>query len=252
MTKLSELKLSARRKILLYGNSGTGKTVFGCSFPGPIYVADFDGKISSAAEYYNKDSERLEDIDYDTFLPKDPKDLVFRNFYNKLAEIKAVGKSGELKYKTFVLDSLTTYAEAMMVEVMAQNPGIKCLGQGATTAPALQHYRLLNNHFKNVLNEILSLPCNVVITAHIKTDKDELTGEIVREPMLSGQLAARLPIMFEEVYRTYTDGSGTGIKYLAQTQSDRSYKCRSQISGLPNPLVLNYKEYEKYAVPKQS
>ena len=77
---------------------------------------------------------------------------------------------------------------------------------------------------------------NIIMLAHIKIDRDEMTGELVRGPHMDGSFAADLPIYFKEVYRTFVENK----KYLAQTQSDARYNCRTQIKGLPEMLELNY------------
>jgi hypothetical protein len=80
------------------------------------------------------------------------------------------------------------------------------------------------------------------MTAHIKTDRSELTGEIIRSPIMDGSFSQSLPIFFEEVYRVFMkDG-----KPYAQTKSDQYYDfCRSQIPRLPNPVELKYEEISK-------
>lgn len=247
MKKLGELKTDTNRKILLMGDAGTGKTVFACAFPTPLFVADFDNKVSSAAAFFAKDAKRLAGIDYETYVASNAEDRPFARYYTKLTELRKLATQGKLAYKTVVLDSLSTYSDAMMREVMYQNVGAKRAGPTGIAAPALQDYMLHANHFKNVLVELLSLPCNVIVTAHIALNKDETTGEIFREPFLPGKLARQLPIWFEEVYRTFAQTKDGRTTYFAQTQSGQGYQCRSQIVGLPNPVELDYATYQKFA-----
>lgn len=239
--KLSELQSGKNLKVLVYGNSGTGKTIFGASFPGPIFVADFDGKISSVANFL-RGNPKLGEIEYETYLPKPGgDDRPFVRYNTKLIELENAAKAGSFPYRTVVVDSLTLYADQMLKEIVVQNPGIKRQHSPTTNLTAMQDYMILNSHFKNMLVRVLQLPCNVVVTAHIQTNKDDITGEIHREPLLPGKLAAFLPIMFEEVYRTYRQDG----KYFAQTQSNTQYNARSQIRGLPDPMKLEYAEIAK-------
>jgi len=50
--KLSEIDPSQNVKLLLYADSGAGKTCFAASFPTPMLFLDFDGKVGSAARFH--------------------------------------------------------------------------------------------------------------------------------------------------------------------------------------------------------
>lgn len=233
MPKLSELNSTSKVKLLLYGLSGAGKTIAACSFPKPLFLADFDGKASSALNFYGR--QAVSEIEYENYMIDHAQgvDRPFNRFYTQLHNLELAVKNKAFPYKTIVVDSLTTYTDQMMAEVIKQNPGAKRVDKHTA---ALQDYLILGSHFKSYLGRILSLPCHVVFTAHIQQTRDEATGEIIREPMLPGKMAAQLPIMFEEVYRMYADAG----KYLAQTQATKQYLARSQIKGLVSPVEFNY------------
>jgi len=80
---------------------------------------------------------------------------------------------------------------------------------------------------------------NVVMLGHVKVDRNDLTGEIVRSPLIDGSFGPELPIYFKEVFRSFMkDG-----KPYAQTKSDTYFEfCRSQIQGLGNPVELKYEK----------
>lgn len=236
MANLSDLKPSNKKTVLIYGESGSGKTCFAASFPGPIHYYDFDGKVSSAAQYL-KGSAKLGEISYDDCTPK--KGFDPGAFIND--EIGKIKDSGSVPYGTIVIDSLTTFADATMAYLMKMNPGIKRIITRGAQAPALQDYGIFRLYMKAFISGVLALPCNVVFTAHVHVDKDEHTGRLIYHPMMAGKLAYELPIYFEEVYVSYVkDG-----KYFAQTQADSKYQCRSQIRGLPKEIPLSYEELIK-------
>lgn len=238
--KLSEIDPSENVKVLVYGEAGAGKTVFACGFPGPVYVADFDGKVSSAASYYRGIGQgaRLEEIDYDDYTKQGETDIAFNRWSRKLYELEQEAQQGTLRYRTVVIDSLTFYADRAMEKVMADNPAIRGPVKGI---PGLQHYGVFNPHFKAQLARALNLPCNIVVTSHIKMDKDELSGQIVRGPMLTGKLQAFIPILFPEVYRAYAERKGEDTKFLLQTKPDMYFSViRSQIHGLPAKVESKY------------
>jgi len=235
--KLTEIANDERIKCLVYGEAGTGKTCFGCSFPTPIFVADFDGKINSSARFHSH--ERVSQIDFEDFRLGRKDDRPFDRFEKSLVELETASKAGKLPFQTVVVDSLTQYADAMLKELMHRNP----TNRFKQNLPSQQDYHIFSIEFKNFLMRILALECNVVVTAHIQIIKDDLTGEILRMPQLPGsKLPKWLPVAFEEVYRTFTKMSQSKIGYFAQTQADNMYACRSQIPELPGIIPLSYNE----------
>lgn len=246
MPALSEIKTESNLKILLYGNSGAGKTCFAAGFPGPILYLDFDGKVDSAAEFYKSDPERLKIIDVRQLQQR----LLMNPTANPIAELGAIiskelvpaQKTG-LAFKTLVLDSITTFSSLTLNHIIMTNPGIKRNMSAQGAQPGLQDYGILKREFAKLIPGLLSLPCNVVMLGHISTEKDENTGEVTRGPLMDGSFAKELPIYFKECWRAYVDDKG---QHYAQTKSNASYACRSQIPTLPNPLPLKYDELKKY------
>lgn len=244
MAKLGELKTEGKSKLLILGDPGEGKTVFSCSFPGPILLLDFDGKADSAAMFYKQDKERLNFIevkDYSSSLSNDP-----INELNMLIDKELIPqqKAGKLEYKTIIIDSITTFSAAVLQHIVNTNPGIKRNPTKQGVQPGLQDYGILKREFKKLIPGLLSLDCNIIMTGHYSVNKDDLTGEISRQPLMDGAFAQQLPVYFKEVWRLYTDKG----KRMAQTQSDYKFKCRSQINGLPEKFDITegYKSLEKY------
>lgn len=243
---LSEVKTDGNLKVLAYGASGSGKTVLGCSFPTPALLLDFDGKADSAALYFKNDPARLAGIEVRSLagtISTNPIEALERIITNELIPQQ---NSGEMKWKTIILDSLTTFSSATLNYIVKSNPGIKRNVTKQGSQPGLQDYGILRREFQKIIPGLLSLPCNVVMLGHISTEKDESTGEIFRGPHMDGSFARDLPIYFKEVWRTYVDDKGI---HWAQNKSDHRYECRSQVSGLPNPLKITpsgYEELRKY------
>lgn len=242
--KLSDIKTTDNMKVLIYGNSGVGKTCAACSWPTPILYLDFDNKVDSAAAFYSADKKRLEEIevrDLSAKLDQDPIEELLRIIDKELIPQQ---KAGAMKYKTLVVDSLTTFSAAVLAHIVKTNPGVKRVITKQGQQPGMQDFGILKREFARLIPGILSLPMNVIMLAHIKVDRDETTGELVRGPHMDGSFASELPVYFKEVYRMYVEGK----KYLAQTQSDVRYNCRTQIPRLPETIELKYdnliKEYK--------
>lgn len=240
--KLSEIKTSDNLKILVCGPPGSGKTCFAAGFPTPILVFDFDDKIDSAAAWYAEDKERLGQIEVRPLGKRLDGTDPMVEFLKDLAELAEQQKTGVMKYRTVIVDSMTTFSAAVLGHIVKTNPGIKRPTSSQGMQPTPQDYGILKREFAKLIPGLLSLPLNVVMTAHVKSERSELTGEILRMPIMDGSFAQELPIFFKEVYRVWMkDG-----KPFAQTKADTYYDfCRSQIPRLPNPVELKYEELTK-------
>jgi hypothetical protein len=228
--------------MLFCGPPGSGKTCGAVSFPYPMMLLDFDLKADSAAAFYANDPERLKNVEVRQLGKRlDGSDPIVE-FLQITKELGEQQKSGQMKYKTLVIDSATTFSAAVLNHIVRTNPGVKRVASAQGVQPGMQDYGILKREFEKLIPGLLSLPMNVVMTAHIKMDRSELTGEIIRSPIMDGSFSATLPIYFKEVYRVFMkDG-----KPFAQTKSDAQYDfCRSQITRLPNPVELKYENLIK-------
>lgn len=256
---LSEMKHSNHIKLLLIGSSGAGKTVFACSNEGKTFVFDFDNKLSSAAAFYAvTNPEHLKNIEYEQYSLAKLPDLVmagldpYYKFRMKLAalELAARDQSKPFPYETVVVDSLTLYSEAMMTHWMVKNRGVKRVFENV---PVLQDYLVAGTVFKEDMNRLLSLPCNVICIAHSTTSIDEQSKEVRDGILLSGKTADHLPRIFTEVYWAYTKrtppqkpGDPEKIEHVANTRAYRSFICRTQIPGIPSTIKLDFKVIKSY------
>ncbi len=241
MAKLSDMNPSARRRVLVYGKVGSGKTVFACSFPGRKHISDFDGKLSSAAAYY-KGTTTLETIDYEEYKTNQP----FHRFDNWLREQTLAAEKGTFAIDTLVIDSLTEMIAAMLEDFMTKNGGIQRTRTTIGTIASMLDYRAIALQARNLFIRLFALPCHVVVCAHLRTEKDELTGMIQNGPEGPASIITHLQVIFEEVYRSYVEGEGDKRRYVAQTQANAQYPARSQIKGLPAVIDLSYESLKKY------
>ena len=248
MQTLDTLVSTQKIKLLVYGQSGAGKTVFSTGAPKPL-VLDFDGKVSSAASYYSAHApERLKEISYENLTDVPGQERPFRRFKRILQGLQKDAAEGKLKHETIVLDSLTLFLDAFMADIIAENPGVK----RPNNVPALQDYQILNIQFKDVMSQLLGLPCHLIVVGHITSETNQETGRIFWKPLVPGKLADRLPQIFTEVYRSYVVHQNGQQQYLCQTSSDGEYVCRTQIPGLPTHIPADFSRLVSFMSKKLS
>lgn len=235
--KLTELSSGPSfLKLLLYGPSGAGKTtsVAALAAEGSLEIWDWDHKVSSAAFHYKNQPEILENIEVYQFAQLPEKDRI-PAWLARTTEIdKLIADKKPLPFKTLVLDSLTTFTNALMRDYMVRSyvstkrPGPDIFCQ--------QDYGVLNTQLTNFIPKLLALPCNVVVIGHMETETDQATGVIHRQPMMPGKNAPKLPIWFEEVWVATLDSKGNRV---FQTQPDTKYQiCRTQ-RGLAKEVPMD-------------
>jgi len=113
-------------------------------------------------------------------------------------DMNALRKSGTFsKMGTVCLDSLTLFGDAVLgktlVEARQANPK-----HGKVME--IQDWGTFLNECQFWLKTLLALPTDVIILGHIQEDKDDVTGQIIRNVMLPGSGSQRTPILLSEVY----------------------------------------------------
>lgn len=236
-------------KLLVYGDSGVGKTCFAAMFPGPIAFLDFDNKLSSAFNLLRAtNADKINQIAFESFSTNRVAQEPYKRFHGVLSELEALVAAGKFNYKTIVLDSLTLYSEAMMNDIIKSHPQIK---RAIAGHPSMNDYGLANTHFSADIGRLLSLPCNVVCIGHIKEVTDEKTGDTSQTVMLTGKLAKYAPTIFREQYRAFarTEKDGS-VSRLLQTRPDSKFTCRTEFYDIPAVIPMSFDELIKYQ-PKQ-
>lgn len=240
---LSEINPAENFKVLVSGPPGTGKTCFAVGFPYPMMVLAFEPKIDSAASYYRNDQERLKNVDVRPLWKKldggDPMEEMIQILNTELIPQQ---KTGQMKFKTLVIDSMSTFSSAALNHIVKTNPGVKRSASKQGMQPCQIDYGILKREFQRLIPGLVSLPMNVVMVAHIKTERSELTGEILRQPYLDGSYGEKLAEVFNESYFAFIrDG-----KHYARTKNDQQFTfLGSRIPNMPEVIELKYEELIK-------
>lgn len=231
--------------ILLIGGNGTHKTHFIGTCPKPL-LFDFDG---------TRVVLRGKDIDYFMFkdAPKDSKvhdpakgiypwGTAYPAFLKKLNEIGATIEAQP--YKTIGMDSLTSFGRIVL------NYAIKESGYTVDARhpvdQGLWGYQWMI--MQTAIEQLNSWPVIKVLTAHIQRDTNIVTNNIEQLPLTTGKFAGIVPTLFDEVY--YCERSGTGFDCVARTVQTGMFMCAKTPLGVPDKTPLEWKEIEKYVIPK--
>lgn len=136
--------IQKRLKALFYGGAGAGKTTAAISFPAPYLI---DTEKGAENEQYVK---RLSDRGGVVFQTSDFDELV--------AEVTAL-LTEKHEFKTLIIDPLTTLYNDLL-DKSAEKVGTE-FGR---------HYGEANKKMKHLLNLLLRLDMNVIITSHAKNE----------------------------------------------------------------------------------
>lgn len=139
-----------RLKVLFYGHAGVGKTTAALSFPS-VYMIDTE-RGAENSQYL----KLLEANNGALFQSSD--------FSEILAEVKSL-LSEKHEYKTLVIDPLTVIYNNL-VDQYASKKG----APGADPTAFGRHYQEANKDIKRLLNLLLRLDMNVIVTSHAKNE----------------------------------------------------------------------------------
>ena len=149
-------------KILIWGNSGAGKSWLAASAPKPLVIlTEANGAVSIG--HSNKDA-----------------DVVVIDNASDLRDIVKMAKSGQLKqYKTLIFDSLTECQKLFKDEIVGNRDQLK-----------IQEWGLLANRMLKFIRAIRDLPFHIVCTALADKNTDDQGAIVNNLPQFEGKKTA--------------------------------------------------------------
>lgn len=213
--------------ILLYGDSGVGKTTLAGSaseVPAmhPVLFIDIEGGTESLRNSYpDVDTVRV------TTWPE------MQKVYNALHR----GDSG---YQTVVLDSLTEIQKFNMYQIMADLLAKK--GEDSNVDPDVPSMREWGKNLEQIrrfVRGFRDLPMHTIFTALAKTEKDARTGNTTIKPSLSGKMADEVAAFLDIVSYYYVkdivvEGESEPVaKRLLLTRKTSQHVAKDRSGRLP-------------------
>lgn len=236
-------------RMLLTGESGSGKTFIARTCRRPVHIDEFDSGGTVCLRKYINEGWIIPDTKYEKEDPFEPSayerwktefDYRYANGY-----FESIG--------TYFLDSASTWAEAIMNWVLknASRPG--------KVPQRNKDYMPQKIEIRNYIGKIMTLPCDVIVTGHLKrfvvwSRTDPKTGDVTEESEFRfisvGDGAILIPLKFDEIWVTKPSDSSSGVKYEILTQSTGKYLARSRLSA--DGLLNKYEEPDIKAILKKA
>lgn len=206
-------------KVLVYGDSGMGKTVLTATLPSPILISAESGALSLK----QKNLERLFGVANPSIAYMIPTILV-RGVDDLMEAYQWCTRAAEAKqFASIALDSITEIGEVVLNNAKRQ---VKDPRQAY--GELIEKMESLVRAFRDIPNK------NVLMSAKMEPTKDEMSGIVKYGPSMPGaKLGPKLPYFFDEVFRlgVNKDPQGTQYRFL-QTQPDLQFVAKDRSGAL--------------------
>ena len=208
---------------LLYGKCGSGKTTILATCRKPVLIHCFDphGTLSIRSLLGPEKGIFVENFVHTGEGP----DETFKKWQERMKELDRDKRFEALG--TFAIDSFTTWCQSLIQNVL-QTAGTK---RNRPDIPAMADYQIIGVMVRDRIKRCTTLPCDFVLTAHIASERDEITGGIENTLAAIPSLREQLPLLFDEVYVLRTKVSSAGTQYFLQTQNDGIYLAKTRLGA---------------------
>lgn len=219
-------------RALVTGESGSGKTFLMRSAPLPLHVDSFDPGGGSIFEDMIDKGQAVVDSRYES------EDRTKPEMYSLWkTEFDYRFSRGYFDYfSTYVLDSSTTWAEAIM------NWRLKAQGIAGEAPRFTKDYTPQKIEIRNYIRKIMNLPCNVFLTGHLKAFeiKEGDYSYIEYRYLTTGDGTTLIPLLFDELWVMEPKQVSSGVQYRILTTSTGKFLARSRLAK--DGLLSQYEE----------
>lgn len=217
---------------LILGQVGSGKTTLAGTARKPIYVHSFDPGGTKVFKNFNADDpskpprdlfktgEAIADTRFEGDDSEQPK--AYKLWENEFQKMRRRGMFEHIG--TYVMDSFTTWVLSLKYKILKK--------QGRTDGIMQIHdWQILGNTVKDVINVMTALPCDVILTGHLTTEKDDVSGRIETRLQAIPSLQTELPLLFDEIYCLEANETPRGVERKLITANTGKYIARTRIGS---------------------
>ena len=194
-------------KLLVYGESGAGKTTLCKTTPGKTLVVSMESGLLSIKDAPDLDAIEVKEA-------------------SEIEEIASLLENKTLNYETVCLDSGTEMAEILLSQEKAKSKD-----------PRRAYGEVIEVMIKT-MRRFRDLPMHVVFIAKQSRERDESSGMFHYQPMMVGaKLPTQIPYFFDEVLvlRTFDDENEEGKTVTSrwlQTRIGQNYIAKDRSGKL--------------------
>lgn len=196
--KLTDYQVAQFIKVVLAAQPGRGKTSAGLTFPQPMLILDFDGKLDGPILFAKRMGIDISGIEFE-------QPQTWQHVQRILdSEVKRP------RFKTYGFDSLTSMADMLLGQVMDMKANEKSVVKriGGVQVPGLEEFNAESAGIMDLLLFVKSVQANVWLTAHVIETRLQTTNDagrstvVVNRSLLTGgrKVAAKIPAYFPENY----------------------------------------------------
>lgn len=243
--KLSDLLVGEFIKALIAGQPGRGKTTAGLTFPTPMLIFDFEGKLVGPMLWAKKNGIDISKIEI--WSPRD-----WSNNWDEFCKRLNSFRRDPQGYKSFGTDSLSSLADYLLGYTSDKKvaEGDKVKRVGGVQVAGIDEYNAESSGLMDYLLFVKDVKANVWMSAHYlesKTTSLDTGKVIVSRSLLTGgkKTAAKIPVYFPEVYSFNIEPSivvGGSVKRVCYTQTNEEDFARTEFT-LPNKFDFTDKPF---------
>jgi len=216
--------------LLVTGEMGSGKTHLLKTARKPVHIDSFDDGGTKTVRQEIQKGTIFADTSFEDENPMNP-----HAFEKWVKEFNRRKRGGYFeKIGTYALDSLTSWQDALMNKILDD------AGIAGKTPRFTKDFMPHRTKTENLVKRILSIPCDVVITAHLTSEKDDVEGRVQKRLIATGDATTSIPKMFDEVWVMDPKKQGDTVNYRVLTESTGTYLARSRLAS--NGEIGTYEE----------
>jgi hypothetical protein len=227
--------------LLLLGESGTGKTYILRTARRPVHIDSFDPGGTKCLRDQIKSGDVIPDVRFEH------EDFSSPHVHQEWEDIfKHRVREGYFdSIGTYAIDSATSWAGAILGKYL------KAKGGKADAVPTFQnHYHYQKFDLKKYIRMMLALPCDVIMTGHLKLIEDPVNGKHRYRFLTTGDGMVTIPLLFDEKYISVTEESSSGVSYKLLTKSTGVYSASTRLGR--GGVLETYEEPNIKAILKKS